>query len=305
MAADVPADGEAEPSQRLREQARAKVNLTLAVLGRRADGYHVLDSLVAFAGIADELSLEPGPDLALDVSGPRAADTGAVGDNLVLRAAGALAEQRPSLRLGRFRLDKRLPAAAGIGGGSADAAAALRLLARANGLPLSDAAILAAARATGSDVPVCLESRSRWMGGAGELLSAPVALPAIPAVLVNPGVATPTAEVFRALACPIGMVARAEPALAAAVEAGGNIVGLIEAIRRGRNDLEPAALALRPVIGEALGLLRDLPDCRLARMSGSGATVFGLFGTAQGAAAARQAIAACRPDWWVVDTTIG
>ncbi|PRH87822.1 4-(cytidine 5'-diphospho)-2-C-methyl-D-erythritol kinase [Labrys okinawensis] len=305
MAADLPAAGETGVSPgRLNEKARAKVNLTLAVLGRRADGLHVLDSLVAFAGIADELSLEPGADLSLEVSGPRADETGALADNLVLKAAKALGERHPGLVLGHFRLDKRLPAAAGIGGGSSDAAAALRLLARANGLPLTDERILVAARATGSDVPVCLEGVSRWMRGAGESLSAPVPLPPLPAILVNPGVATPTADVFRALALPVGPVASSELSLAAAIEGERSPVRLIDNLRRGGNDLEPPALALRPAIAEALGALRDQPACRLARMSGSGATVFGLFETVEAAVEARLAIAEHRPGWWVVDTVI-
>lgn len=306
MAAEVRAEAAGRPSSpRLHEQARAKVNLTLAVLGRRADGFHVLDSLVAFAEIADELSLEPGAELSLEVSGPRAGDTGAIADNLVLKAANALAERRPGLRLGHFRLDKRLPAAAGIGGGSSDAAAALRLIARANDLSLSDEAVLDAARATGSDVPVCLEGCSRWMRGAGEILSAPLPLPALPAVLVNPGIATPTAEVFRALACPIGPLAAPDPALITAIEAADDQMALITGIGQGHNDLEPPALALRPAIAEALAMLRGRPSCRLARMSGSGATVFGLFETPEAAAAARREIAGLRSDWWVVDTLIG
>lgn len=306
MAADVPAAGEAGASPvRLNEKAHAKVNLTLAVLGRRADGFHVLDSLVAFADIADELSLEPGSGLSLEVFGPRADEAGTVADNLVLKAAKALADRHDGLILGHFRLDKRLPAAAGIGGGSADAAAALRLIARANGLPWTDGSILAAAQATGSDVPVCLEGVSRWMRGAGEILSAPFSLPSLPAILVNPGVATPTADVFRALAHPVGSVASPDLSLAAAIEGERRQTILIDNLGRGRNDLEPPALALRPAIGEALAALRDQPACRLARMSGSGATVFGLFETAEAATAARQAIAERRPGWWVVDTIIG
>ncbi|MDT3376564.1 4-(cytidine 5'-diphospho)-2-C-methyl-D-erythritol kinase [Labrys neptuniae] len=306
MAADVTAAGGAGASPVwLNEKARAKVNLTLAVLGRRADGFHLLDSLVAFADIADELSLEPGPGLSLEVYGSRAKEAGAVADNLVLKAAKALAERHDGLTLGHFRLDKRLPAAAGIGGGSSDAAAALRLIARANELPLTDEKVLAAARATGSDVPVCLQVVGRWMRDAGETLSAPVPLPPLPAVLLNPGVATPTADVFRALALPAGTAISPDLSLAAAIEGEKSPTALIRHLDRGRNDLEPAALVLRPAIGEALAVLRGQPTCRLARMSGSGATVFGLFETAEAAVAARHAIAERRPGWWVVDTVIG
>jgi len=289
---------------RLHEKAPAKVNLTLAVLGRRRDGYHILDSLVAFADIGDELGFEPGSELALDVTGPTAPDAGMVSDNLVLKAANALARLRPGLALGRFELVKNLPVAAGLGGGSADAAAALRLLARANGLMLSNAAVMQAALATGSDVPVCLEAKPRWMRGAGEILSRPIELPPLPAVLVNPGVATPTAEIFRALGLEIGNVAPYPDTVGRAVEDARDAAELIELVSHGRNDLEPPSIALRPVIGEVLAAMRAQPGCRLARMSGSGATVFGLFETQAAATAAQEAVRKARPGWWAVSTTL-
>ncbi len=178
-------------------RAPAKVNLTLHILGRRADGYHELDSLVAFAGVGDRLAFVPGEPLGLEVAGPTAQAAGPEGDNLVLKAARALAERAPGLRLGRFVLDKQLPVAAGLGGGSSDAAAALRALAAHNGLALADdPRSREAARATGADVPVCLDPRARRMGGIGELLSAPLGLPPLPAVLVNPRAASPTPAVF-------------------------------------------------------------------------------------------------------------
>src|SRR5438067_7147991 len=170
------------------EEGRAKVNLTLRVIGRRVDGYHDLESLVAFADCADRLTLAPGAELKLITTGPLAGDCGDASDNLVLRAARLLAERVPGLKLGEFTLDKVLPVAAGIGGGSADAAAALRLLARLNGLAPDDPHIIATAREIGSDVPVCLEARTRLMGGAGETLFPALALPRLPAVLVNPRV---------------------------------------------------------------------------------------------------------------------
>src|SRR5262252_1284909 len=181
------------------ETAPAKVNLTLRVLARRADGYHEIDSLVAFAGVGDALTFTPGPALALAVTGPTAGTAGAPADNLVLKAARALAAAVEGLRVGRFSLSKRLPVAAGLGGGSADAAAALRLLARANRIALDDARVREAARATGADVPVCLDPRPRRMRGIGEVLSEPLTLPRLPAVLVNPGVAVATRDVFAAL----------------------------------------------------------------------------------------------------------
>ena len=168
------------------ERAPAKINLTLRVVGRRADGYHDIESLVVFAGVGDTLTFAPARALALTVGGPTAAASGTLGDNLVFKAARALAERVEGLKLGRFALTKRLPVAAGVGGGSSDAAAALRLLARANRIALDDARLMEAARATGADVPVCLDPRPRMMRGIGEILSGPLALPKLPAVLVNP-----------------------------------------------------------------------------------------------------------------------
>ena len=168
------------------ENAPAKVNLTLRVVRRRDDGYHDIESLVAFADFGDTLSLSRGQELTLTVRGPSAAAAGEGADNLVLKAARALAARCPDIVLGAFRLDKRLPVAAGLGGGSADAGAALRLLAQANGLARDDPRLYAAARATGADVPVCLDARARVMRGIGDLLSAPLSLPPLPAVLVNP-----------------------------------------------------------------------------------------------------------------------
>ncbi len=187
------------PPAALTTRAPAKVNLTLAVHGRRDDGHHDLTSLVAFAGVGDEISLLPSPRESLAVAGPFAAGLETGPDNLVLRAARHLRERAPGLRSGAFRLLKRLPVASGIGGGSADAAAALRLLARLNGLPLSDPRLMAAARATGADVPVCLASRSRIMAGVGDELHPPLRLPRLFAVLVNPGVGVSTAQVFARL----------------------------------------------------------------------------------------------------------
>src|SRR3954452_3433571 len=179
-------------SPALTARAPGKINLTLHVLGRRADGYHELESLVAFAGAADTLSLTPAPALALAMEGPTAGSAGEGGDNLVLTATRHLAERVDGLRVGAFRLTKRLPVAAGIGGGSSDAAAALRLLARLNDLDLDPSGVPEAARATGADVPVCLVPRARMMAGVGERLGPALALPALFAVLVNPGVPVPT-----------------------------------------------------------------------------------------------------------------
>lgn len=278
------------------ERAPAKVNLTLHVLGRRSDGYHEIESLVVFADVGDELTLAPAGVLSLEVDGPTAAAAGAIADNLVLKAAGALAGRVSGLRVGRFALSKRLPVAAGLGGGSADAAAALRLLARVNGLAPEDPRLLQAARATGADVPVCLDPRPRLMRGIGEILSPPLALAPLPSVLVNPGVAVPTRSVFTALGRPAGVISPSSPP--------PDLTGLDEWIARGRNDLEGPAIELAPAIAVVLAELRDLPDCRFARMSGSGATCFGLFATHVAAAAAARTLEAAHPDWWVRATTL-
>jgi len=179
--------------------APAKINLTLRIFGRRADGLHELESLVAFAPFGDRLTLWPNATLDLKVSGPMAAGTGPLADNLVLRAARALAAHIDGLRLGRFALFKRLPSGAGLGGGSADAAAALRLIAEVNHLGLNDERIHAAARATGADIPVCLDPWPRVMRGIGEILSTPLVLPKLGILIVHPGLALPTGPVFKAL----------------------------------------------------------------------------------------------------------
>jgi 4-diphosphocytidyl-2-C-methyl-D-erythritol kinase len=283
------------------EKAPAKVNLTLHVLGRRADGYHEIESLVAFAGVGDALSFTPGRALALTVGGPTAAAAGDTADNLVLKAARALAEQVEGLQLGRFALSKRLPVAAGLGGGSADAAAALRMLARSSHLAPDDPRLLQAARATGADVPVCLDPRPRLMRGIGDILSEPLDLPKLAAVLVNPGVAVPTREVFAALKLPAGSVAASPPGSATSLAA----TSLANAIANGRNDLELPAIELQPVIADVLAVLRKLPGCRLSRMSGSGATCFGLFDSTAAATAAARTLRIGYPAWWVRPTVLG
>ncbi|CAO4176601.1 4-(cytidine 5'-diphospho)-2-C-methyl-D-erythritol kinase [Methylorubrum aminovorans] len=287
----------------LTTRAPAKINLTLHVLGRRPeDGYHALESLVAFAEVADTLELVPGPDLSLDVSGPTAGPAGPLDDNLVLRAARHLAAGVDGLRFGAFRLNKQLPVAAGIGGGSSDAAAALRLLAELNELPIDHPAVVAAARATGADVPVCLNPRARMMRGAGEEIGPVLGLAALPTVLVNPGVPVATAPVFKALGLAVGQVldGAAHPAVASGLDADA----VLGAIAPARNDLEAPALTVAPVIGEALALLRAQGGCRLARMSGSGATVFAIFSDDGAAQTAAGAIRAAQPGWWVEPTRL-
>ncbi|MBN8940719.1 MAG: 4-(cytidine 5'-diphospho)-2-C-methyl-D-erythritol kinase [Rhizobiales bacterium] len=292
------------------DRAPAKVNLTLAVRRRRADGYHDLESLVVFAAIGDELRFAPsGVGHWLDVKGRTAAQAGPVGDNLVLKAAGLLAARVPGLPGGRFTLIKRLPVAAGLGGGSSDAAAALRLLAAAAGLPAGDARLAEAARLTGSDVPVCLAGKPCIMRGTGAELGPALTVPRLPALLVNPGIAVATPAVFGRLGLAPGTEREPDPA-ALLEEGGGNRsrdarAALIALLHTARNDLEAPAMALAPGIGEALGQVEATEGCRLARMSGSGATVFGLYDTCRAAAAAAKAIKAREPGWWVKPTMLG
>lgn len=284
----------------LTDRAPAKVNLTLHVLGRRpADGYHVLESLVAFAGTADRLTLRAGEALSLTVSGPTAGPAGPDADNLVIRAARNLEAKQPGLKLGAFHLVKRLPVAAGIGGGSSDAAAALRLLSCLNGLRLDDPAMVAAARETGADVPVCLDPRGRMMRGAGEDVGPALNFPALPAVLINPGVPVPTAPVFKALGLSIGQTLPG--AFHPEIPADSTSDTLLSALDPARNDLEGPALTVAPVIGECLSALRGQKS-RLARMSGSGATVFGLFDDRHAAVVAAKRLRAAHPGWWIAPT---
>jgi len=282
------------------EPAPAKVNLTLRVVGRRPDGYHHLESLVVFASVGDALTLTAGPRLALTVRGPTAGSAGAVADNLVLKAAHALAERVEGIKWGRFALSKRLPVAAGLGGGSADAAAALRLLARKNRLALDDGRLHEAARATGADVPVCLDPRPRLMSGIGDLLSAPLDLPRLAAVLVNPRVAVPTKDVFARLGAPA-----LKRAPAPEDRPPPDRAGLLAYLTSRANDLEAPAIALQPVVADVLHVLARLRGCRLARMSGSGATCFALFDTAKAAAAAARTLRARQPGWWVRAAMLG
>jgi 4-diphosphocytidyl-2-C-methyl-D-erythritol kinase len=285
------------------EPAFAKINLTLRVVGRRADGYHELESLVCFARAGDRLSLRAGAPLGLDVLGPRANAAGPRDQNLVLKTARALADRIEGLELGHFTLLKRLPAGAGLGGGSTDAAAALRLLARANQLALNDPRVLSAALATGADVPVCLDQKPRMMRGIGELLSAPLELPHLSAVLVFPGAPLATSAVFAAFRA-TGVAALPASRIPQSANGAVGASALLEWLQHERNDLEAAAISRLPAIADALAALRAQPDCRLARMSGSGSACFAIFPSRRGARTAARALAA-RKDWWVEATTFG
>ena len=261
--------------------APAKINLALHVTGRRADGYHLLDSLVVFADVGDRLRLEDGP-LSLSVTGPEAAGVPDGPENLVLSAA-ALA----GAKSGRLTLEKHLPAAAGIGGGSSDAAAALRLLADP---PPGPEALLS----LGADVPVCLSAGPVRMTGIGEGLAPVPALPDCAIVLVNPRVPVATPHVFA------GLTHRDSPALPPLPATWGSLEQLIDWLETTNNDLEAPAQMLAPVIGDVLTELRNATGCQFARMSGSGATCVGLFADIAAANAAAETICMAQPGWWCV-----
>ena len=284
----------------LRDTGWAKLNLTLEVLGRRADGFHELRSLVAFAGLGDDVELAPHGALELTVEGSFAHALG--GDNLILKAAKAALDIVPSLRLGRFSLVKLLPVAAGLGGGSADAAAALRLIARANGGALTEAALVALAPKLGSDVTVCLESQPALITGRGETVSAVRGFPACGVVLANPGLPLATADVYAALQAP-PLLAPPVPA-PAPPDFASDFEKLINYAAPRGNDLVMAALRLAPVIKEVLEALGALPGARIMRLSGSGPTCFALFATEAEAKRAAVPLAARHPEWWIAATRL-
>jgi 4-diphosphocytidyl-2-C-methyl-D-erythritol kinase len=286
--------GDIAASRPLVEQAWAKVNLTLQVTGRRADGYHELDSLVVFAGVGDELRFQPagGNDLTLAIEGPQAGPLLNEQDNLVLRAARALGRGSGVVAGAKIVLTKNLPVASGIGGGSADAAAALRGLCRLWNVRPPAAELEALALTLGADVPVCLRGDPVVMSGIGEKLLPVAALPPLWLLLVNPGVAVSTAAVFKARSGNFSRGADPTPPPL-------GLPALIRWLEARPNDLEAPALALAPEIGEVLQALRGLPQCLFARMSGSGATCFGLFEDETVARQAAEALSRRFPDWWV------
>jgi 4-diphosphocytidyl-2-C-methyl-D-erythritol kinase len=277
----------------LLEFAPAKINLFLHVLGRREDGYHHLESLVSFADIGDELSLEPGKAASLSLSGPFS--FGLAGDdNLVMKAVRAFSASFGRVKTGRFHLTKNLPVASGIGGGSSDAAAALRLLACANQIAPDDARLMDAARTLGADVPVCLDpSAPRLMQGIGHELGNRLHGFRYPAVLVNPGIPIETRAVFAALGLGNGERHKPEkPGVA------GHEEGIPDILAATRNDLEAPATRLAPEIVEVLQRLRGSTGCHIARMSGSGATCFAIFSSIASAQQAVEAMHREKPEWW-------
>ncbi len=284
----------------LRDIARAKINLTLRVLGRREDAYHELESLVAFAEAGDVLELDPGTGLGLSIEGPFAEALG--GENLVLAAAGMAKALKPELELGHFRLRKELPVAAGLGGGSADAAAALRLVARANGGALGEADRSAIAVALGSDVKVCLEGKPALMTGRGEKVAAVRGFPECAVVLANPRLPLATGPVYAALRA--AALAR-PPAAAEAPDFGGDFETLVAYLQPRGNDLERTAAELLPKIREVLAALSGLDGVRVARVSGSGPTCFALFATYDEAARGAAALSGSYSSWWIRPSRLG
>ncbi len=274
----------------------AKVNLALHVTGRRADGYHELESLVVFVDVADEVTAHPAKADKLRVTGPFAAAAGGGDSNLVMRAVKAFRARWPD-RLPDgldIALTKNLPVAAGIGGGSADAAAMLRLLAGMAGGDVELAELSALALTLGADVPVCLLSQPSEVRGVGEIIHPLRGFPATHLVLVNPLVPVVTADVFRRLE------QRSNPPMPALPQPLTRPAQLGLWLAETRNDLEPAAIALVPTIGELLREMRVLDGCALARMSGSGGTHFGLYPDATAARTAARFLTARHPDWWIV-----
>jgi 4-diphosphocytidyl-2-C-methyl-D-erythritol kinase len=272
--------------------APAKVNLYLHVLGRRSDGYHLIDSLVGFVDIGDRIAARLAASLLLELDGPEAADLAAAGENnLVLRAARLLAAHAGIAAGAAFELQKNLPVTSGLGGGSSDAAAALRALCRLWRVAVDDEALSSLGAELGADMPVCIFGRTAWVGGIGERVEPAPALPAAGILLANPRIALPTAAVFAARTGRFGEPARFAPM-------PREPAGLAAALKQRRNDLSEAAIGLVPQIGRVLETLSRLPGALLTRMSGSGATCFALFACRSAAEEARAALAAAEPRWW-------
>ena len=269
-------------------RAPAKINLWLNVVGRRADGYHLLDSLIAFTDLADEIDAQPADRLMLTVDGPLAPALAGEADNLVLQAARLLADRASVSPRAALHLTKRIPVAAGLGGGSADAAAALRALIDLWRVALPVEELFDLAARLGADVPMCLAGRAALVSGVGERLAPAPLLPSCAVLLVNPGVALATPEVFAARR---GDFSPARPLAEPWTDAAGFAAAL--AVRG--NDLTDAAVSLRPVVGDVLAFLRQTGGALHAAMSGSGATCFALYRTIE---QAQHAAAKVPAAWW-------
>lgn len=266
------------------ELAAAKINLALHVRARRPDGYHEIETLFAFCRDGDELIFEPADHDSFRIIGPFVESLAGSPDNLVVTARESFERRVAPLPFLAITLDKRLPVASGIGGGSADAAAALRAFAHLSVVPEDAESIVAMARDLGADVPACLFGRTAFGMGRGDVLRTAAQMTDTPILLVNPRAPVSTAAVF----------------------AGWDGVdrGPLIDFATGRNDLEASAIAIVPIIEEVLERLREQAGVTLARMSGSGATCFGLFDTAAARSAAHAAIAAAHPDWWLLESSL-
>lgn len=284
------------PITPIHEFAPAKVNLYLHVTGRRDDGYHLLDSLVMFADIGDQITVTPSDVLMLDHAGPFRDALPTPSENLIMRAAKALQRAHDVGAGAHITLTKNLPVASGIGGGSADAAAALRGLCQIWGIDPTSDAVLDLALSLGADVPVCLRERSTIMRGIGENFTDIDDALSTHAVLVNPGIGVSTPTVFKA------RTGDFSPGVDWGACPGAT---LAERLDHTRNDLQPPAISLSPVIADVLDALADLDGVQLARMSGSGATCFGLFPNAEAAQTAATRLKTDHPDWWTAATTFG
>lgn len=268
--------------------APAKINLTLHVTGRRQDGYHLLDSLVMFADVGDRITVSPASETTLEIHGPMATGIPAGPDNLVVRAARLIGVDA------HIRLEKFLPAAAGIGGGSSDAAATLKALHALSGAPLPRDCL-----GLGADVPVCLSGAgAARMRGVGEIVEPVTGLPTLHAVLVNPRIPVLTVEVFKHLQN------RENPPMPDPIPSGTSATELIAWLKTMRNDLEQPAIEAEPVIAQVFSTLEVTPGCLLTRMSGSGGTCFGLYTDAETAAAAAGRLQESHPAWWVMATQL-
>jgi 4-diphosphocytidyl-2-C-methyl-D-erythritol kinase len=285
------------PSSNDAHMARAKINLFLHVGARREDGFHPLQSLAIFTAYGDRLAVEESEDLSLRVEGPFAAAL-TEGDNLVLKAARALAAHAGRGAGAKITLTKNLPVASGMGGGSADAAAALRALGVLWGLDLDEDSLCEIAQQLGSDIPVCVPSTPAFMEGRGEILTPISALPRLPILLVNPGVAVPTKDVFANLKDRRG----ADMTLPRG--RFNDLADILRFLESTGNDLEAPALALQPLIGEVLSSLNAVPGALFTRMSGSGATCFALMPDDGGCARAAAALKEKHPGWWVQPTFV-
>ena len=282
------------------EAARAKVNLTLHIKGKRGDGYHELESLVVFADVSDELVFTPAAEDRLSLEGPFA---GLVdGENLVLKAKRAFASWLGVTVSGDFRLKKNIPVAAGLGGGSSDAAAAIRALLKVYDRDENTKTFIRQSASIGADVPVCLQNSAAWMCGLGERVTPVSGLTPLPALLVNPGVKLSTAAVFKTLnAKPLQPEEAGPPP---PFPGWRNPQEAAVWLNEGRNDLEAPAIALEPAVKSVLDALRRLDGCMLRRLSGSGPTCFGIFLSQDAAAEAASEMRRSYPNWWVQATTL-